>query len=395
MTTEATVSTPVQVAFITPRLLRWARNRSGLSITAIAWKLRVEAEELRVWETDGSEKRPSFTQAQKLARILHVPFGYLFLSNPPSEEPPIPDLRTVPNNQRKSLSPDFIEVLNDALRKQEWYREFRKSEGEKKLSFISRYDMKADEDVVATDIARTIGINDELRLEVANWEGFLSRLIDRCESQNILVLRNSVVKHENNRHLSVQEFRGFAITDDLAPLIFLNGSDAKAAQIFTLVHELAHLWLGKSGISNPYLASKSDNLEIEKRCNRIAAQVLVPRDKFHVNWVLNQPVEKNLASLSKRFRVSSLVILKRAYDLECIPWNEYVRLYRLYERRYSKKSAGGPGFYALIGSRSSKRLLSTLLNSVLEGKTAYREGAEILSVRPAYLREIVSKQSAH
>jgi len=399
MATEATTSpSDLQPAFVTPRLLRWARNRSQLTVPRLAWRLHVKPEIVSAWEDDQSDKRPSFQQAQKLAQILHVPFGYLFLSNPPSEKPPIPDLRTVANRPSKSLSPDFIEVLNDALRKQDWYREFRKSEGEERLDFIGRYTKNPNEDLIATDITNTIGINADLRHKVANWEEFLTQLIDRCESQNILVLRNSVVKNDNTRLLSVKEFRGFAISDEFAPLIFLNGNDARAAQIFTLVHELAHLWLGASGISNPYPASKVPSPEIEQRCNRIAAQVLVPREAFATQWQYNRPnerIEMKLDRIAKRFRVSCLVILKQAHDTGQMPWNEYVRLYRMYEKRYEKKKTGHPPFYATIGSRSSKRLLQTLLTSVLEGKTPYRDGAALLNVRPNYLRQIVTSQSTH
>ena len=381
-------------AYITPRLLRWARLRSRETVPALAWKLRVDTDKIHAWESEKSDEKPSFIQAKKIAKTLHVPFGYLYLSNPPSDELPIPDLRTVATNQRTPLSPSFMEVLNDALRKQDWYREFRKSQGEEKLPFVGRYDMKTNPDVVAADIASTIGIDDALRFEVANWEGFLSQFIDRCERQNILVLRNSVVKNDNRRHLSEKEFRGFAISDAFAPLIFLNGSDARAAQIFTLAHELVHLWIGQSGISNLVLTSKRSNPEIEKYCNAVAAEILVPRDLFNIHWVINKSAEKNLAPLSKRFRVSNLVILKRAYDFGHISWDVYVRLYRQHERRYANKNDGGPGFYAVIAGRSSKRLMANLLASVMEGKTTYRDGAAILAVNPAYLRKIVSNQNS-
>lgn len=393
-TEEAAATSDLQPAFITPRLLRWARNRAQLSISNLAWRLRLKPETVQAWESTSGEK-PNFQQAHRLAQILHVPFGYLFLSNPPTEKPPIPDLRTVSNRTSISLSPDFIEVLNDALRKQEWYREFRKSEGEDRLTFIGRHAKTSSDETIATDIAETLGINEELRRDIAGWEEFLNKLIDRCESHNILVLRNSVVKNDNTRLLSVEEFRGFAISDDFAPLIFLNGNDAKAAQIFTLVHELAHLWLGESGISNAYLASKTPKPEIELRCNRIAGQVLVPVEPFNIQWGFggkSERIEKKLARCSKRFCVSNLVILKRAYDLDEIPWDDYVRLYRLYEKRYKKKTDGRPPFYATIANRSSRRLLKTLLTSVLEGKTPYRDGAALLNVRPNYLREIANNQ---
>ncbi|HMM61712.1 MAG TPA: ImmA/IrrE family metallo-endopeptidase, partial [Candidatus Rifleibacterium sp.] len=88
------------------------------------------------------------------------------------------------------------------------------------------------------------------RGEAANWESFFNILVERSEQAGIIILRSGKVGNNTHRTLDVKEFRGFVIYDELAPFIFINGADAKAAQIFTLVHELAHVWLGASGVSN-------------------------------------------------------------------------------------------------------------------------------------------------
>lgn len=382
-------------AYVTPRVLRWARERSHLSVEETASKIPVRPDQLLSWENDAA--KPTFRQAQKLAHVLHVPFGYLFLSSPPLEKPAIPDLRTVADEQRNSFSPNFLELLNDVLRKQQWYREFHEAESSERLTFIGGHRNATNERVVAADISRTFGIDDHFRLEAANWEDFLTKLIERCESHRILILRSSIVKSDTQRALSVDEFRGFAITDDLAPLIFLNGRDAKAAQIFTLVHELAHLWIGQSGISNPYLGQRSisNNLEIERRCNRIAAEVLVPRETFSVEWQANQRIEINFARLTRRYRVSSLVILRRALDLGKIAWENYIAHFRQQEARYKARESAqegkGGNFYAILGSRNSKQLVRAVVSAALEGRTLYRDAARLLGVKAASLERVAVK----
>jgi len=386
-----------QPAFITPEVLRWARERSRFSIEEAASKASVKPDQLASWEAPG-DNRPSFRQAQKLAHALHVPFGYFFLSAPPVERPALPDLRTVADDRRDSFSPDFLDLLNDVLRKQQWYREALEDESAERLPFIGRFELDHNENQVAEDISRTLEINESFRTQAWSWESFLTKLIERVESFRILVLRSSIVKNDTHRKLSVDEFRGFAVNDDLAPLIFLNGQDSKAAQIFTLAHELAHLWIGKSGISNPDLGSPrlSHNQPIERFCNRVAAEVLVPQESFLVEWQRSQEIRENVTRLNRHYRVSSLVILRRAFDLRKLTWEEYNTHYqaeveRLKARQSVQQSEGGGNFYATLGMRNSKQIIRAVVSAAFEGRMPYRDAARLLGVRVEKLERVATE----
>lgn len=383
-------------ALITPEVLRWARDRSLLSRDTVAKKAHVKPGQVGLWEV--GEARPTFRQAQTLAQTLHVPLGYLFLSSPPQEKTALPDLRTVRDVKFQSLSGDFLDLLNDVLRKQRWYLEYLQAEGMAPLDFIGRYSLDDTTAQVAKDIGQSIGIDETLRRDAANWEDFLRKFITRAEGMGILVLRSGVVGNNPHRKLSVQEFRGFAISDELAPLIFLNARDAKAAQTFTLAHELAHLWIGESGISNPDLGELvlSSDKQIEPFCNRVAAELLIPQSQFLTDWQAEISIEDNLFTLVRHYRVSSLVVLRRAYELHKITRAEYSEYYqreiekqRTQRRRQDEE--GGGDFYKTLRARNSNRLTNAIVSATFEGRVLYRDAARLLGVKVKTLQGIASR----
>lgn len=378
-------------AFITPRLVRWARQRVHATHEAIAAKLRVEPRRIAAWEEGG--ERPTFRQAHDLAHCLNVPFGYLYLSSPPVEKTPLPDLRTLAGKRPKKLSPEFSDTLDDIIRKQEWYREYLKGEGQSRLDFIGRFALGDDVKRVAGDIQSVLGLSDELRDEVSTWEDFFTALVRQCESKGILVFRNRVVGNDNHRHLSVKEFRGFTIADDLAPIIFVNGQDSKTAQIFTLVHEVAHLWIGQSGISNPNLRTRTSypGNEIERYCNRVAAEVLIPEESFLQSWKDDIGTEENLRELSRAYKVSTSVVLRRAYELDALGYSEFLRLLKLYEARWKRiraKKEDGGHFHNILLARNSSTLTRILLEGALEGRFSTREAARLLGIKASTVEKI-------
>jgi len=381
-------------ALITPNVLSWARNRSLLSQDSLAQKAQVRSDDLALWER--GETRPSFRQAQKLAKTLRIPFGYLFVSEPPQETVPLPDLRTVGDVESYPLSIDFIDLINDVLRKHQWYIDNLHEEEATPLDFVGSFNISNNPEIVAENIGNIVGINDTLRREAINWEDFLRKCIKRSEEIGILVLRSGIVGNNSRRKLSVKEFRGFTISDSVAPLIFLNGRDAKAAQIFTLAHELAHIWIGESGISNPDLGASTLNrgIAIEIFCNRVAAELLTPRLNFLEDWNNSISIEDNLFRLVRHYRVSSIVILRRAYELEQITEVEF---YEQYQREIERQKPprrneeeGGGDFYRTLKARNSNRLTGAILAAAYEGRLLYRDAARLLGVKVKTLEGIAN-----
>jgi Zn-dependent peptidase ImmA (M78 family) len=291
------------------------------------------------------------------------------------------------------LSPEFRDTLNDVIRKQQWYREYLQEEGRSRLEFIGKFSVGDDIEQVAAEIQIALGIDDNLRRETSSWEEFLSALVRHCESKGILIFRSGVVGTNVHRPLSVKEFRGFAISDDLAPAIFINTQDSKTAQVFTLVHEAVHLWVGKSGISNPDLRKRtSDPMNTTERyCNRLAAEILIPGTGLLESWDVGQTIEQNLPRLSKVYRVSTSVVLRRAYELNVLEYTDYLRFLKREEARWRRTQARKPeggDFYNTLLSRNSSTLTKVLVAATLEGRFLSRDAARLLGVKLSVLSKI-------
>jgi Zn-dependent peptidase ImmA (M78 family) len=378
-------------AFITPALLRWARERDRLSAKGAAERLKVPSERLDAWEQGTA--RPTFVQAQALARRLHIPFGFLFLSKPPLETLQLPDLRTLGPGTTAAPSPELLDVVSDALAKQAWYQEFLQDEGAESLPFIGKYSLTDTFQDIAADIRNTIGINSALRDAADSADKFLSLLSVSTEAAGVLVLRNGVVGNNTHRPLDVQEFRGFAVSDTFAPLVFINGQDGKAAQIFTLAHELAHLWIGQSGISNiEPLTRQIDGNRIEVLCNRAAAEILMPLAEFMVLWRKHAAITDNAWVAATRFRVSPVAALRQALDAELCTEREYWAAYRTLAQNTKRAKAGGGGdFYRTLLVRNSATLTRTLAGAVAEGRVPYTEAAQLLNIQVGTVSDVTHK----
>jgi Zn-dependent peptidase ImmA (M78 family) len=364
---------------ISPNILRWAADQRGLSLDALVDLLDKPAKHDVL-----IAGKFSIAEAEKLAKKTHIPFGYFFLDTPPvTAQRGIPDLRQLPNHD--PLSIDFFDVLDDVLRKQQWYQEYLQEQGAQQLDFVGKHPFKANfpAELVAADIQHTLGITDRERKQCKTTGDFFSLLSAKAESIGILVFKNSFVKSSSRRGLSVNEFRGFAIADPLAPVIFINGKDSEAAWIFTLAHEIAHIWVGESGISDlPANQQKSGN-KLEVYCNRVAAELLTPKAQFLAAW--EQAAESKFDVLSKAFKVSRLVIARRAFDLGKIDWPTYQEIETA--SRKQKISKGGDP-YRNYPVRNSKRLTRTIVSTAMSGGMMLREAASLLNVRPDTVMEL-------
>ena len=378
-------------AFVTKEVVRWARERSGVSEAQLAAALNAKPEQVRAWESGTSF--PPFGKAQLLAQKLHIPFGYLFLSDPPAEYTPIPDLRTLDPDAPRKPSPEFLDLLNDVLVKQLWYHENQQELGESPLSFVGHFRMSEGVQRVAASIREHLQLED-LRRHASSWDEYLRLLVRAAERLGILVMRSGIVGGNTRRKLSVDEFRGFAISDSLAPLVFINGRDPLVAQIFTFSHEVAHIWIGESGISNPDPAKLpvSQRNEIERFCDSVAAETLVPAVDFLRKW--EGASDGQLAKLATHYRVSGMVIIRRAFELKRISQQPFYRLVaeekqRQENRVLARAESGGGNFYNTLPSRNSAKLTGAILESLQRGRLAHLEAARLLGIKTATLSALL------
>ena len=332
--------------------------------------------------------RPSMRQAEHLAGALHVPFGYLFLKQPPTEKLPLADFRTIASAAGKA-TPDLIDVVNDVIVKQQWYREFLIEEGSEPLPFVGQFNPSNEPAKIARSIRQTVGL-EAVAHDSTTWEDFLRNFIRKCESLRILVMRSGIVGSNPHRKLRIEEFRGFTISDKLAPVIFINGADARAAQIFTLAHELAHVWIGEGGISDEQMGNpNTPHSKIETLCNAVAAEVLVPMSEFF--W-REDSVNSNVQAIARRFKVSRLVALRRAMELQYIDKPTFLREYRATESQYRQReenAQGGGNFFPTLFSRNSHTFTTTVVGAVSEGKALYREAAQLLNVKVPTINKVI------
>ena len=360
-----------------PTLLRWARERAGLSVDALAKKMSVKPERVTAWEGNGEL---TFKQAEKLANMTYTPFGYLYLPEPPQETLSIPDFRTLRNEEMRQPSSDLLDILDQAQQIQSWFRDELIARGEPPLHFVGSLSQETPIETAAARIREVI--NFAINRDARTWEDALKQQTEQIEATGVLVMRNGVVGLNNHRKLSVDEFRGFALTDDYAPLIFINSSDSKGAQMFTLAHELVHIWVGVSGVSN-FDKTYADHNDVERFCNQVAAELLVPAAEQRQAWAEAASQEDWLKPLTQRFKVSTLVVLRRLNDRELISSNTFQQRYQAEQERFqasSSEKTGGGDFYRTQISRFSNQYLTALVESTLEGRTPYRDALRLLKL---------------
>ena len=384
-----------QQALITPDVLAWARDRAQMSIDALSVKLLTKTERIEAWEN--GELKPTFNQAQKLARVLHIPFGYLFLSTPPEEKLPIPDLRTIGDSEPETITPAFRDLLNDVKRKQAWYRDYAIENGEKPFAYLGKFSVNDGIMEVSDSISEALSLTASNRAKCRDKDAYLKLLTEKIEALGVLVMRNSVVGSNTSRSLNVHEFRGFAISDTYAPLIFMNSSDANSAKIFTLIHELAHLWIDESGISSVDL-SKADNNDTEKFCNAVSAEVLVPKGAFSKRWDNQQDVVENAITTAQYFKVSTFVTARRAWNLGFIDAKTFFAYYREASEQFEEirqkrraESQGGGNPYANTWSRNGKRFSRAVAEAALNQSLLLRDAGAMLNMNPNNVLDFANK----
>lgn len=368
-------------ALVNPQVLRWARERAAMPVAVLAGKLDTSVEKIAAWES-GSE-RPSFAQAEKFAQKVHVPFGFLFLPEPPEEKVPIPDLRTQADTPRDRFSADFLDLIRDVLFQRDWFREYLIEQGADPLPFVGRFAADADPQVVAADIRKVIGIR-------GGDIGGVGDFSEKCEQAGVWVMKTGYVGNSTKRTFSVSEFRGFAIADDVAPLVVINGRDAKAAQAFTLAHELAHIWLGQSGISDPYLDRRQESDHgIERICNAIAAEVLVPKARLLAVWDDSLSLSDNARALARQFGVSRVVIARRALDLGKIGWRAHHEFFLQEKQSWddAEKPDGG-SFFNNAPVKFGKRFTRAVVNSAMSGSLLLRDAGSLLHMKPTTVKKL-------
>lgn len=319
-------------------------------------------------------EQPTLNQLEQFASWTHTSVGVLLLPEPPAEPLPIADFRSGP---RHRPSADLLDALYLCQQRQDWYRDHARLYRLDTVELVRSATLNDEPEQIAQSLRPLIGFQAAERRNIPTWTEALRQLIERIEASGVLVMVSGVVGSNNYRKLNPQEFKGFALCDPLAPVIFVNGADTKAAQIFTLAHELGHLALGATALSDA-TARTLPNERVEKWCNRFSAEFLVPAEE------LARIPGDDLQALARHFKVSTLVVLRRLFDLKRMPealyWARYdAELERL--RHIEARGSGGGNFYYTTMARAGRRLTRALVTSALEGQGSFTEALRLLGFK--------------
>jgi Zn-dependent peptidase ImmA (M78 family) len=364
---------------VNPDILRWAMGRAGESEATLSRKFP------KISQWISGSAFPTLKQLEEFAKSTHVPLGSLFLHQPPKESLPVPFFRTVEGDVPRRPSAELLDTIRQMKLRQNWMQEYLQRIDASPLDFVGSHSVEEETQSIVQHMREVLKMDDQWARSAPTWEDALRRLRHRIEDTGVLVVVNSVVGNNTHRELDLSEFRGFVLIDSFAPLIFVNGQDGKAAQMFTLAHEFAHVLFGKGAIFDlPEMMPAQDELEI--KCNEVAAEFLVPKNRLLSQWDKRAEDSEEIARLARQYKVSQLVVARRALDLGLMTKERYFGFYREYqksvlgaqERKEDKENGGN--FYVTTHLRVGDRFARALITALLEGEVSYTEAYRLTGI---------------
>jgi Zn-dependent peptidase ImmA (M78 family)/transcriptional regulator with XRE-family HTH domain len=373
-------------AFITPKVLKWARESARMTLEEAAGKISVNANKLNDWEEGISQ--PTIKQAEALAKTYRRSFAIFFLPDIPRDFQLLQDFR---RKNAKALGTASIFIIREIQQKQAWISELYSENEESILPFVGKFSIKSDPLAVAKDILST------LKIDPQNYstDNPIKEWITKAEAKGIFISRTSFI--HTRLKLDSEELQGFAISDKYAPFVFINSDDWNAPQLFTLVHELVHIWIAASGISNeiePDLKHKDKLHPVELFCNEVVANALLPVDTMKVIESTVFKSSKDIFYISKKLGVSSFTFLYRAYSLDKISLSRYRELKKEAEADFqafllreeqkairAKEKKGGPDYFMLLVNKNSHLFTRVVMDAFRGGFIQPTQASSLLNTQ--------------
>ena len=392
-----------QTALVTHSVIKWAREKAFYSIDTAAKKIGVSANELKKWEK--GIKHPSLTKARKMSEVYRRPLASFYLSEPPKDFPLLKDFRTVAGRVPQ-YSTALVFLMRQIQERQAWLSQYLKEQDYKPLSFVNAGSINSSEKTMSKNIIKTIWGSEKQYSQVLNETTDSNALLDKwvfqCEKKGIFISRTSCL-HSHNV-IPVEEARGFVISDKYAPFVFINSKDSKNAQLFTLLHELTHLWLGVSGIPEHFFNIYKNRLSnVEFFCNQTSAEILMPEEKFNtfpkMKASSQQEVNRFIQKHYQQFKVSQLAFLVRLKHFRIITskvyqalQQEYVKKYQEYEKKKKvkmKEVKGGPNANLLKLYANGENFTKIVFYSYQEGLLSGREASSLLDMKLSRMDKVM------
>jgi len=398
---------------INHNILVWARKEANLSLSRAAQKAKISeikkkgsiepiSPSLRLerWENDNGS--PSYAQLVKIAKAYRRPILTFFLPTPPKKEVHLVDYRTLGTKEAEinTYEPEFSALVRQSEATQKSIREILNESEKEPLTFVGSITVESNPIGVAQNIRKILGC-DLSNLKIRTPSGLFSYIREKSEENGIyVILQGNLGSSHTNMGPAV--FRGFTISDKLAPFIIINPNDTKTANVFTLVHELCHVWLGDSGVSNWNSLNIRDPEPTNKNeqfCDRVAADFLVPKSELLKQWELltiGYEVDVVINRISRKFKVSPIVIARRLFEFSKITSDVYWNWYNAYQEEWQilkeKQKANkkdSPSYGIRIRTKLGKALINTVIDAAREGKISELDASLILNVKTNYFPKIL------
>ncbi|HTX39226.1 MAG TPA: XRE family transcriptional regulator [Bryobacteraceae bacterium] len=390
---------------IQPKLLTWARTTAGLSLESAAQALgltsaRGKTGVQRLENMELGEEEPSRSLIGKMAKVYRRPLLVFYLAEPPRRGDRGQDFRTFPGQDK--FNPELDALVRDIKARQGLIRSMLEDDQAEPLDFIGSATMEMPVRPMAAQIAERLQFNLGRYRDAKNADEAFAYLRETIEASGVyvLLLGNLGSFHTN---IPTDVFRGFALADKIAPLVVINDQDARTAWSFTAVHELAHLWLGQTGISG----TDTEN-RVERYCNDVAGEFLLPamelRQLAPSLRLSVATIAEEISTFAAAHRVSRPMVAYKLYRTDMIGKTTWAALDEHFkeqrqaskqrEAERNKKAEGGPNYYVVRRHRIGGALLSLVRRSLDEGTITYTKAGRVLGVKPRNVEPLLSVRGA-
>lgn len=334
---------------------------------------------LHKWQS--GEKTPTFNQVEDMSKKTNIPFGYFFLDKPPVEECSIVEYRTIDSAKIAEPSRNLVDTVDQMTDIQEWMVEYVVENGQEELGYVGSAAGKTQVLSVAEDIRKTLDIQADWYIDNQNAGDSFRFLKGRIENIHVLVMMSGIVGNNTRRKLNVEEFRAFTLVSKYAPLIFINSCDSDSGKLFSILHELAHVWVGENSFYNAPIHADIENREVEKFCNAVAAELLVPTKSFLEKWQSDHDeILDKIEKIARSFRCSRFVVARKALDHGKISREIYEQIvkeltnqFKEWQERQKESKGTGGDYYRNLASKIDRNFVTALARSASEGRTQYTE----------------------
>ena len=344
-------------------------------------------------------KKPTFKKVEEISKKTHIPFGYFFLNSPPEENISLVDFRTIDSEHMQNPSRDLIDTINTMQRAQDWMANYYQENGYDPLPYVGCCNLNKRYEAIAEDIRSKLDITKDWFKSCKDSSDAFRFLRSYISALGILVMKNGIVGNNTSRKLNLNEFRAFTLINEYAPLIFINSNDTENGKLFSLLHELAHVWLGKNSLYNEPYASQENISHLEQICNAIAAEILAPDKLFIERWEAYHKHDiYTLGEISKYFRCSRFVIIRKALENGFISREEFGRTLLVLQEEYKKwqqdkkiKGDGGGNFYKTLATKWDRTFINALDEMTRSGSTQYTEAYRLTGTQSSSFSKLIQE----